>query len=165
SNEIALVANAAFEQIIHRELAANLARALRGAFEPHRRAPRQHAELAGAEAPDLGDHLLGEAVAEVLLSWIVAHVRERQHHQAKRAGRPQRLPKLVARHDSARTLEHQRQNFERLVLETNPDAALPQLARALVHFKAAEFFHGPLRTAVYQSDARPVPFGPYAAAR
>src|SRR5213593_4095725 len=86
SNEIALVSNAAFEQVIDRELAADLARAFRGSFEPHRRAPREHAELAGAEAPDLGDHFLGEAVAEVLLSWIVAHVRKRQHDQAKRAG-------------------------------------------------------------------------------
>ena len=48
------------------------------------------------------------------------------------AGRPQALAQFFARHHLARTLEHHRENLERLILKPDADASLPQLARAQI---------------------------------
>ena len=49
--------------------------------------------------------------------------------------RPQPVPQLVTRHDVARTLEHQAEDFERLVLEAHARRSFPQLARTEIQLE------------------------------
>ncbi len=52
---------------------------------------------------------------------------------------PQPFAQFFPRDDVAGPLEHDRQNFERLVLQPYANAALAQLARAQIDFEYAEF--------------------------
>ena len=61
----------------------------------------------------------------------------------ERPGRPQTLPQFFARHDVARAFEHHRQNFERLILKPDADAALAQFARAQVDFESPKSLDAP----------------------
>ena len=60
----------------------------------------------------------------------------------KRAGRPQTLAQLLARDDFTGALEHERENFERLILKPDPDAAFAKLARAKIDFERSESLDG-----------------------
>ncbi len=81
ADAIGFTANAAFKQIIGRELTPDLTGALGRLLELHRRGARDDAEAARAEPADLRDHFLREPIAEVFLSRIVAEVGERQHDE------------------------------------------------------------------------------------
>ena len=70
----------------------------------------------------------------------------------ERPGRPQALPQLFTRHDFARTIEHHRENFERLILKPDADSALPQLARAQIDFEGPESLD--VRRASFQRQHR-----------
>src|SRR5262245_37349095 len=59
----------------------------------------------------------------------------------ERAGRPETLAKLLACHNLARTVEHHRENLERLILQSNPDAALAQFTRAGIDLEVSELDH------------------------
>src|SRR6188508_3184708 len=78
----AVAADAALEEIVRRQLASDLAGAFRRALEEHRRRARDDAEPAGAQPANLRDHFFGQSVAEVFLSRVVAHVRERQNDES-----------------------------------------------------------------------------------
>jgi len=53
-------------------------------------------------------------------------------------GSPQAVPKLVTGHRLTGPLEQHRQDSERLLLKSQPDAALPQLAGSKIDFQDAE---------------------------
>src|SRR5262245_42764037 len=59
----------------------------------------------------------------------------------ERACRPQPLAQLFSCNHLARPIEHHRQDFEWLILQADPDAALPQLTRARIDLKASESDH------------------------
>ncbi len=60
------------------------------------------AKLVGVEVPELGDHLFGQPVAEVLLVGVAAQVLEGQHRQHHLlARRPENLAQEVAAHSQA----------------------------------------------------------------
>src|ERR1700744_6172574 len=61
-------AHGAFHDVGDTEIAANLLDALRGRFELHRRGSGDHPEMLWAQAGQLGDHLLGQPVAEIVVS-------------------------------------------------------------------------------------------------
>ena len=56
----------------------------------------------------------------------------------ERPCRPQTLAKLFTRHDFARMLQHQRENFERLILQPYPDPTLTEFARAQIDLEGAK---------------------------
>ena len=56
----------------------------------------------------------------------------------ERAARPQPATELVPRDDITRPLEQSREDFERLILQRDSDAALAQLSRPHVHLEGAE---------------------------
>ena len=81
TNAVAVAADASFEEVIGGQLPADLAGALAGTLEQHRRGARDDAEARGAESTDLRDHFLGQAIAEIFLGRIVAQICEREHDE------------------------------------------------------------------------------------
>jgi hypothetical protein len=51
---------------------------------------------------------------------------------------PQSLPKLVPRHHFARVLEHQTENFKRLLLQSHAAYAITQLPRTAIELERRE---------------------------
>jgi hypothetical protein len=82
---VALASRAALEQVVGAERLADAARPQRRVLEVHRRMRGHDAELGTAQVSELGGHLLGEAVAEVVAVAVGAHVLEGQHGQADQA--------------------------------------------------------------------------------
>src|SRR5262245_1568884 len=74
---VAQPAHAALEQILYAELTAGSGPVGSWAAIAERRVAGEHVEL--TEARELGYDVLGDAVAEVLLFRIAAHVDEREH--------------------------------------------------------------------------------------
>src|ERR1700726_1971948 len=63
------------------ELVADLPDAFRGRFKLHGRGSGDHPEALRAQASDLGDHLLCQPVAEVVVLVARGEVLDRQDHQ------------------------------------------------------------------------------------
>jgi len=57
----------------------------------------------------------------------------------KRIRRPQLAPQFLSRHNLPGILQQQRQHLERLILQTNLQPALAELAGRKVHLKGPEF--------------------------
>src|SRR5205814_257132 len=66
SNPPATAPNGSFEHIVDSKLAANLGDSLARTFEHHARGPGDNAELLRIEAAQLGDHLFGQSITEVI---------------------------------------------------------------------------------------------------
>ena len=82
----------------------------------------------------------------------------------ERPRRPQTLAQLFARHHFAGPLEHHRENFERLILQPDADAALAQLARAQIDLEGPESLD--VRRASFQGQHRKEKFtSPHARSR
>ena len=79
----------AFQHVIDAQILADLADVLPRVLVEHRCRAGDDAEMTGIERAKLGDHFLGEAVAEELLLGVVAQVLKRQDRQgrARRSGR------------------------------------------------------------------------------
>ena len=76
ADALARLAHAALDDVLHAELARDLLHVDRLALVLERRVARDHEQL--AEARQLGDDVLGDAVGEEFLLGIAAHVVERQ---------------------------------------------------------------------------------------
>jgi hypothetical protein len=82
-------AHAAFEHVAHAELPAHLLDVDALLLVGERRVARDH-EQAG-DLGDVGDDVFGDAVGEVFLLGIAAHVGERQHRERGLVGQAERL--------------------------------------------------------------------------
>src|ERR1700742_4510648 len=81
AHSLAGPAHGAFHDVGDTEIAANLLDALRGRFELHRRGSGDHPEMLWAQAGQLGDHFLGQPVAEIVVSIPRSEVLEWQDHE------------------------------------------------------------------------------------
>ena len=77
SQPTAAAAHAAFQHIAHAKLARDLAHVDRAALVDERRVASDDEQP--ADVGQAGDQILGDAVGEMILIGIVAHVGERQH--------------------------------------------------------------------------------------
>ena len=77
TNALPALPHASFEHVLDAELARDIADPRLPPFERERRGASGH--LQPGKAREHVDHVLGEAVAEILLLPIAAHVHERQH--------------------------------------------------------------------------------------
>ena len=73
--------HAAQKQVLGAQLAPDPLRRVLGVFEVHDRGPGDDTEPRGIPAPDLGNHLLGESVTEVLLPLVAGEILKRQDRQ------------------------------------------------------------------------------------
>ena len=101
SNAIADSANARLEQIRDAELARDFVGSLRRVLVVHRRRAGDDPKSRGVGSTQMGDHLLGQPVAEVLLFGIAGQVLERQHGQHDPAAvrgrrRDEQRPRCIA---------------------------------------------------------------------
>ncbi len=71
---LVIEADGALEDVADVEVAGYLLRRIRGAFEAHGRGAADDAE--GADAGEVGDDLVGEAIAEVVRSAVRLHAGE-----------------------------------------------------------------------------------------
>ena len=81
--------HAAREQVLHAQRPPDPLRRLLAVLVLHHRRPRDHAEALRVAVPELGDHLLGQPVAQVLLPLVAGEVlkrQDREHHPAARGG-------------------------------------------------------------------------------
>ena len=78
---VACPPEAAFQNVGHPQLATDLIHALLGLFVLHCRSSGDNAKLLRMHTAELGDHFLGEAVAQVFLPRIPGEVLEGQHRQ------------------------------------------------------------------------------------
>ena len=83
--------NAALDDVRDTELRRDLLRALVGFLIAHHRGARDHLEA--SDLRELGDDVLGDTVAEVLIVCAGAHVRQRQHGD-RRLARCRRHPSV-----------------------------------------------------------------------
>lgn len=74
ADPVGVPADAPLHREVHAELPPDLRDALRAALVGHGRGTGDHSELVRGDAPEVGDRLLGEAVAEVLLLRVAAEV-------------------------------------------------------------------------------------------
>ena len=77
-------AHAAFDEVAHAKFAPRADHVDIGSAEARRGIARHHMHL--PEARELGDDVLGDAVGEILLFGIAAHVGERQHGDGRSSG-------------------------------------------------------------------------------
>jgi hypothetical protein len=75
--------DAALEHVVDPQIFADLANILSRVLVEHRRGACDDAEMSRVERAELGDHLLGEAVAEELLLGIVAQILKRQDGEGR----------------------------------------------------------------------------------
>ena len=99
--------HAAQKQVLGAQLAPDPLRRILSVLEVHHRRPGDHAEPGGVAAPHLGDHLLGKAVAEVLLPLVAGEILKRQDRQHDPGRGAVRLP--VTRPDDGGKDERQGQ--------------------------------------------------------
>src|SRR5580704_7760078 len=71
-------AHAAFQHVVHTQLASDLMHVLVSCFVLHRGSSRDYPETLRISAPELRDHLFGQTVAQVLLAGIAAQVQKRK---------------------------------------------------------------------------------------
>src|SRR5215469_17898202 len=67
-----------FQHVRHAELTTDLPDALRSRLELHRRGSGDYPEVLRAQPGELGNHLLGQSVAEIVVSVPTREVLERQ---------------------------------------------------------------------------------------
>ena len=103
-----VVADAALDDVVHAQVAPDRGDVAARALVPHRRGARDHRQALGLQASELGDHLLGQPFAEVLLLGVAAQVLERQHRELHAPGRrgPRRQP-LAAQQQHERQARRQ----------------------------------------------------------
>src|ERR1035437_6261113 len=78
---LARATNAALEQVVDAKFAGHLSGPFLGVLVLHGRGAGNHAEVLRIEAPELGDHLFGHAIGEIILAWISADVQKRQNEE------------------------------------------------------------------------------------
>jgi hypothetical protein len=77
--------HAAQQQVLNPQLASDPLGRLQGPLEVHHRRPGDYAEPGGVPVPELGDHLLGQPVAEVFLVFVARQIlkgQDREHDPA-----------------------------------------------------------------------------------
>src|SRR5262245_464942 len=79
-----LASRAAFKDVVHTELTPDLVYGLPALLVSHRGSASDDSEALWIQAAELGDHLLGQPVAEVLLLRVPGQVFEGQHGQPYR---------------------------------------------------------------------------------
>ena len=89
--------HAAQQHVLDPQLAPDPLRRLLGLLEVHHRGPGDHAEPRGIPVPQLGDHLLRQAVAEILLPLVAGQILKRQDRQHDPARRTVRSPRHATR--------------------------------------------------------------------
>jgi hypothetical protein len=105
-----------------------------------------------AVAVDLRDESVPAAVQRLNEPRIIRIVAERRAEPFdggveavleidKRARRPQAIPQLFARDDFPRAIEHDGEDLERLILQPDADASLPQLTRTQIDLEGSKSLH------------------------
>jgi hypothetical protein len=72
-------ADAAFHDVLRPKLTTNLVHSLARTLVTHRRGPGDHGQAVRTNTSEVGNQLLGQAIAEVILLRIGAQVDERQN--------------------------------------------------------------------------------------
>ncbi|HET9387746.1 MAG TPA: hypothetical protein VFO67_21615 [Gemmatimonadales bacterium] len=142
---IAFAPDTALEQVVCLQRLPHLSRAEVRFLEHHRRPPREDADAAAAQLPELRDHLLGQAVAEVRLVSLSAQVGERQHGEPDAWSRARRCVRRAGARSNLRDepVSTPRQRFHE-----------PGVVR-IVTERGAEPLHGGVQ-AVVEVDERAV---------
>jgi hypothetical protein len=97
AHAVAGAPDAALDEVVGAQRLADFGRALLGVLVEHRGMACDDTDAAGAALAELGDHLLGQPVAEKVVLRLTGEIGERQHHQAG----PTRRSSRVSRHDGA----------------------------------------------------------------
>src|SRR5579863_7327300 len=82
---VLVAAHAALEHVLHAEIPGNLPHGHMSALVIHDRGAGDDGEMIGVKPADLGDHLLGDAVAEVVLADVAGEVLEGEHGEPQLA--------------------------------------------------------------------------------
>src|SRR5229473_3578011 len=99
AHALACAPNSSFEDVIHAQLFADLVDPFLGAFVLNGRGSRDDAKTLGLQLTEAGDHLLGQAIAEVFLFGIATEIFKGQYRKHDFSGWwTGTVPEAVANH-------------------------------------------------------------------